>query len=405
MSIHRSLAPAGISLTLAFSMAAQAMAQPPDNIPDLVETILPATVAINVSAASGRNASPPPYERFFEEFFNTPEQGPPPGGNSMGSGFIIDGEECFIVTNNHVIEMGGAITVTLPDDRTFNATLVGTDEMTDIAVLKCDAEETLAEVRFADSDQVRIGQWTLAIGNPLGLSHTVTQGMVSQVKREIGIGPYDDFIQTDASINQGNSGGALFNRDGEVIGVNTLIMSPTGASVGLGFAVASNLAQPIAAHLIEYGEVRRGWLGVSIQPVDMDTAAAAGLDRPRGALVMDTAENGPAEAAGLQAGDIILKFNDRDILRSGDLPRVASMTPIGSDAEVTILRDGEETTLTVTLGDLNAMLNSQPTASGQDTDTDDNDAAPESAEPQSEPPAVPPIPQPRPQAPGMQPHP
>ncbi len=304
-----------------------------------------------------------PFEDFFKEF---EERDKSRKAQSLGSGFIID-KEGIVVTNNHVIENAEQITVFLSDDQRFEATLVGRDEKTDIAVLKFDPGETeLVAVDFGDSDKLSVGDWVMAIGNPFGLGGTVTAGIVSARGRDIGSGPYDDYIQTDASINRGNSGGPLFNMDGEVIGINTAIFSQSGGSVGIGFAISANLAVSVVDQLREYGRTRRGWLGVFIQEVTEDIAESLSLETASGALVSSVTEDGPAENGGVEAGDVIIAFNGNDVMRSRDLPRIVAETPVDETVTVDVIRNGEKITLNITLGELekaekNGILASAPT--------------------------------------------
>ena len=271
---------------------------------------------------------------------------------SLGSGFIVN-KAGYVVTNNHVIRDADEILIRMQDDTEFAATLVGTDPKTDIAVLKFDPRDVdVPVVKFGDSDKMRVGDWVVAIGNPFGLGGTVTAGIVSARGRDIGQGPYDDFIQTDAAINKGNSGGPLFNLDGEVIGVNTVIFSQSGGSVGIGFAVSSALADPVVKQLREFGRTRRGWLGVRIQEVTDEVAESLSLDSARGALVAHVEEKGPAKAAGIRAGDVILKFNDRDVGSMRELPKIVAQTAISKDVPVELWRGGKIVRVTANIGEL-----------------------------------------------------
>lgn len=271
---------------------------------------------------------------------------------SLGSGFVIDAENGYIVTNNHVIEDAEEVRVTFHDDTTIDAEIIGRDEKTDLAILKIDTEMTLTEVSFGDSDVIRVGDWIVAIGNPFGLGGTVTAGIISAQQRNINSGPYDDFIQTDASINRGNSGGPMFDVEGNVIGVNTAIFSPSGGSVGIGFAVPSNLAKPVIKQLIKFGHTRRGWLGVRIQKVTDDIADSLGLDKAKGALIASTTDTGPAEKAGLEPGDVILEFNGKPVKTMRGLPRIVAETAIDEKVKVKYWREGKEKTTSVTIGEL-----------------------------------------------------
>ena len=305
-----------------------------------------------------------PFEDFFEEFMDQRGQNRGQGGGqnggfppalpptSMGSGFVIDGENGYIITNNHVVRDAEEVRVTFSDDTTMKATIVGLDEKTDIAVLKVDTDKKLTGVSFGDSDVMRVGDWVLAIGNPFGLGGTVTAGIVSARQRDINSGPYDDFIQTDASINRGNSGGPMFNLEGEVIGINTAIFSPTGGSVGIGFAIPSNLAEPTIKQLIEFGRTRRGWLGVRIQTVTDEIAESLGLKKARGALVASITAGGPAEQAELKAGDIITEFDGKNVADMRALPRIVAETPIDKEVTLKYWRDGKERKAKVSIGEL-----------------------------------------------------
>ncbi len=320
-----------------------------------------------------------PFENFFEDFLQRRGgegfQAQPQ--SSLGSGFIIDAERGYIITNNHVINDADEVRVTFHDDQTVDAEIIGRDEKTDIAVLKVETDKKLSEVKLGNSDQIRVGDWILAIGNPFGLGGTVTAGIVSARARDINSGPYDDYLQTDASINRGNSGGPMFNLDGEVIGINTAIFSPSGGSIGIGFAIPSTLAKPIIAQLIEYGRTRRGWLGVRIQHVTEEIADSLGLPDTSGALVASVTKGGPSEASGLKAGDIILELNDTKGKEMRELPRLVAETKIGSKAKVTYWRDGKKATTTVNIGELekaeetglieeNAPTNQKPAQNGVD---------------------------------------
>ncbi|MEY8838688.1 Do family serine endopeptidase, partial [Cribrihabitans sp. XS_ASV171] len=291
-----------------------------------------------------------PFGEFFRQFggpegMPAPKQGPRQG---LGSGFIIEADG-LIVTNNHVVDGADKVTVRLSDDRSFEATVVGTDPLTDLALLRIDAGVDLPALEMGDSDVIRVGEDVFAVGNPFGLNQTVTTGIVSAKGRNISEGPYAEFIQTDAAINKGNSGGPLFNMEGEVIGVNSAIYSPTGGSVGLGFAVTSNIVDVVVEDLLDDGKVDRGWLGVSIQNVSPDIAAAMGLDEAQGALVSDVVEDSPAEGT-LKTGDVILSFGGKPVTSSTDLPRLVGATKSGERAQIGLLRDGEQQTVELTVG-------------------------------------------------------
>ena len=334
----------------------QSMAHDRPSFADLAEELSPAVVNISTTTVLSDQPNnfpqfPPgsPFEDFLEEFR---DRGSKRQSQALGSGFIID-KEGIVVTNNHVIETADQIRVTLHNDKTFDAVLLGRDPKTDIAVLKIEPEgEELTTVSFGDSDTLRVGEWVMAIGNPFGLGGTVTVGIVSARGRDIGNGPYDDFIQTDASINRGNSGGPLFNLDGEVIGINTAIFSQSGGSVGIGFSIASNLASNVVDQLAEYGRTRRGWLGVFIQEITPDIAESLGLEDERGALVSSVHPEGPAEAGGMKAGDVVLSFDGKDIEDMRSLPRIVAETAIGKEVVVKVLRGGDIKTLTIELGEL-----------------------------------------------------
>ena len=335
-------------------------AKGPESVAELAAKLSPAVVNIGTSrrVTTGNGMPFPDFPEGspLEDLFNdlNPNQGL---GNevmrearSLGSGFIISADG-IIVTNNHVIAGAEEVEVYLTDGSRLPARVLGTDDKTDLAVLKVDAESVLPFVSFGDSDTAVVGDWVMAIGNPFGLGGSVTLGIVSARNRDIQSGPYDQFIQTDASINQGNSGGPLFDMDGRVVGINTAIIARGGTSLGIGFAVPGNLAKPVIDQLTEFGETRRGWLGVGIQEVTADIAASLARANTHGALVIDVTAGGPAEGI-LREGDIILEFDGRRIERMRDLPRVVAETAVGSSVPVTVLRDGAETVVDVTLGRL-----------------------------------------------------
>ncbi|HZH47046.1 MAG TPA: DegQ family serine endoprotease [Roseococcus sp.] len=364
----------------------------PESFAPLVRQLLPAVVNISttqgVAPRPGRPDAPEtpqappgsPFEDFFRDFFNRnrPGQGGPEGGpnngnpgprgeaqpnqpggrpaprraQSLGSGFII-ASEGLVITNNHVIDGADEINVILQDNTTLRAELVGTDPRTDIAVLRVRHSAPLPSVPWGNSDTSDVGDWVLAIGNPFGLGGTTTAGIVSARGRDIRQGPFDDFIQTDAAINRGNSGGPLFNLRGEVIGINTAIYSPSGGSIGIGFSIPSNLARGVVTQLAESGRVRRGWLGVNIQQVTEEIAESLGLrNGTRGALIARAQEGAPAAAAGIRNGDVVLRFNNQEVRDMRSLPRIVAETPVGTSAPVVVWRDGKEETLTVVLGEL-----------------------------------------------------
>ena len=349
--------PALAGAAIMFTTINVSAAERPDSFADQVERLSPAvvnistTTIVNDAPAMDMPQFPPgsPFEDFFRNFGDKNQQR---RASSLGSGFIID-DAGIVVTNFHVIENAEEITVTLADETAFTAEVLGQDQKTDIAVLKIDPGDTdLTAVPFGDSDSLRVGDWVLAIGNPFGLGGTVTAGIVSARGRDIGNGPYDDFIQTDASINRGNSGGPLFNTDGEVIGINTAIFSQSGGSVGIGFAISSNLAKRVTTQLAEFGTTRRGWLGVFIQEVTPDIADSLGLDSAGGALVSSVNEKSPADDAGLEPGDVITSFDGKMIDKMRDLPRIVAETDIGATVDVELMRGGKMMTVQVTIGEL-----------------------------------------------------
>ena len=328
----------------------------PESFADLAEKLSPSVVNISTTTVIEQKSRempsfPPgsPFEDFFKQFDK-------PGNKkrraqSLGSGFIID-ETGFIITNNHVIDNAEKIMVILYDDTSFEATVVGKDPKTDVALLKIDPKKTkLKSVKFGDSNKLRVGDWVMAIGNPFGFGGTVTAGIVSARGRNLS-GSYDDYIQTDASINRGNSGGPLFDMKGNVVGINTAIFSQSGGSVGIGFAVSSNLAKQVTDQLKQYGRTKRGWLGVLIQEISDEIADSLDMETAMGALVSSATEGGPAEKAGVKTGDVIIKFNDIVIKNMKQLPKVVASTPVGKSVPLVILRNGKELTLNVTLGEL-----------------------------------------------------
>ncbi|MFK5981244.1 MAG: Do family serine endopeptidase [Rhizobiaceae bacterium] len=352
-----------------------AQAQGPVSVADIAENLLSAVVNISTSQkVKQRRPSTPvprvpegsPFQEFFDELFPNGRPGPngtpgrkpnstpgkpPRTVQSLGSGFVIDASG-IIITNNHVIAEADEITVNFSDGTKLVAELVGKDAKTDIAVLRVKPTGELNAVSFGDSDASRIGDWVMAIGNPFGLGGSVSLGIVSAIGRDINSGPYDNFIQTDAAINRGNSGGPLFNMAGEVIGINTAIISPSGGSIGIGFSIPSKLAASVVTQLREYGETRRGWLGVQIQTVSDEIAESLGLDKASGALVSGVVRDGPAEKSGVKSGDIILEFDGKIIQTMRDLPRIVAETSIEKVVDVLVLRQGKEETIQVTLGRL-----------------------------------------------------
>jgi serine protease Do len=348
------------ALAMLWATAAQAKTAP-DSFADLADRLLPAVVNVSTTQIVRERQLIPeipefppgsPFEEFFRDFFERQlRPNVPRRATSLGSGFIID-PNGYIVTNNHVIAEADEIKVILQDDTELDAEIVGRDAKTDVALLKVETDKPLPFLKFGDSDTARVGDWIMVIGNPFGLGGTVTAGIVSAHHRYINVGPYDDFIQTDASINRGNSGGPMFNMDGEVIGVATAIFSPSGGSVGLGFAMPSNLAQPVITQLREFGRTRRGWLGVRIQTVTDEIAESLGLEQARGALVAKVNERQPAAESGIEAGDVILEFAGRPVDDSRALQRIVAETSVGETVKVKIWREEREITLDVVTGEL-----------------------------------------------------
>ncbi|WP_306143113.1 DegQ family serine endoprotease [Roseibium sp. MMSF_3412] len=345
---------------VAFQPVQTAQAQGPVSVADLAENLADAVVNISTAqTVQGRRSVPmpqvpdgSPFQEFFEEFFNRQNRDneqAPRRVQSLGSGFVIDGTEGIIITNNHVIEGADEITANFNDGTALRAEIIGTDEKTDLAVLKVEPETPLKAVDFGDSETIRVGDWVMAIGNPFGLGGTVTVGIVSARNRDINSGPYDNFIQTDASINRGNSGGPLFDMQGNVIGINTAIISPSGGSIGIGFAIPAKTAMRVIDQLREFGETRRGWLGVRIQEVTDEIAESLAMNEAMGALVAGVTEDGPAAKAKIEAGDVIIKFDGNEVEEMRELPRMVAETAIGKEVEVVVLRKGEEVTINVIL--------------------------------------------------------
>jgi serine protease Do len=363
---RRSAAIAALTAAIIALPAWTAAARGPENIADVAEQVIDAVVNISTSQKVDARLSnmpdlPPgsPMEEFFEEFFkNRRGQGgqgdqdhTPRRINSLGSGFIIDSSG-LVVTNNHVIADADEINVILNDGTKLTAELVGRDTKSDLALLRVHPDKPLKAVKFGDSDKLRLGEWVIAIGNPFSLGGTVTAGIVSARNRDINSGPYDNYIQTDAAINRGNSGGPLFNLNGEVIGVNTAIISPSGGSIGIGFAVPSTSAVAVIEQLRQYGETRRGWLGVRIQQVTDDIAESLSIKPAHGALVAGVDDRGPAKPGGIEPGDVVVKFDGHDIKEMHDLPRIVADTPVGKEVEVVIIRKGKQETHTIKIGRL-----------------------------------------------------
>jgi serine protease Do len=331
-----------------------AMAVPMEGYADLVEAVSPSVVFIEVTGKSTRTAPQLPQglpEVFRRHFEQQMPRGEAPLQQGLGSGFLIstDGK---IVTNHHVVDGADSVTVNLADGRKFEAEVVGSDPLTDLALLKIEADVDLPAVTFGPSTDLRVGDAVVAVGNPFGLGGTVTSGIISALSRNINAGPFDEFIQTDAAINRGNSGGPLFDNEGQVIGVNTAIISPGGGSVGIGFAVPSDLAQSVIADLSDDGEVTRGWLGVQIRPMSAEVAEVLGYDVPKGAVIEAVSEDSPAEAGGLKKGDIILSFGGIDVEELRDLTRAVAMTTPDAAADVVVLRKGRKVTMSVEVGTL-----------------------------------------------------
>lgn len=349
------------ALPVTSAHAASQIHSAPGSFADMVEDLLPAVVNISSTQRADdmeqmqelpQFPEGSPFQDFFEEFMERRHAMPSMPQASLGSGFVIDAENGYVITNNHVVRDAEEIRVTFQDDETLPAEVIGTDEKTDIAVLKIDTDKKLTAVEFGNSDVLRVGDWVVAIGNPFGLGGTVTAGIISARQRDINAGPYDDFLQTDASINRGNSGGPMFDLDGKVIGINTAIFSPSGGSVGIGFAIPSALAKPVVDQIIKYGRTRRGWLGVRIQQVTDEIAESLGLAKATGALVATITPGGPAEKAGLEAGDIILEFNGHKVDEMRELPRLVAESQIDAPATVTYWRNNKKGTAKVKVGEL-----------------------------------------------------
>jgi serine protease Do len=340
-----------------------ARAAGPESVANAAERLLPAVVNISttqkVDSTMGQVPPPnlpenSPFKEFFDDFFEKQQregEQPQRKVSSLGSGFVID-PKGVIVTNNHVIEGAEEIEVKFPDGLSLKAKLLGKDTKTDLAVLKVESALPLPFVAFGNSDKLRVGDWVMAIGNPFGLGGSLTLGIVSARNRDINAGPYDDFIQTDAAINRGNSGGPLFNMDGDVVGINTAIISPSGGSIGIGFSVPANTAKIVIDQLRQYGETRRGWLGVKIQTISPEIADNLGLGTAEGALVSDVVATGPAEKAGIRAGDVIVSFDSKPIREMRDLPRLVADTPVDKSVPVVVIRAKAKQTFNVTLGRL-----------------------------------------------------
>ena len=344
-----------LSIFFCFSFSVYSNSQSvPESFADLAERLMPSVVNISTTQTVVTNNNPfpftfppgSPFEDMFREF-GTPQERK---SSALGSGFIID-EKGLVVTNNHVIQDAEDILVIVNGDQEFKAKVIGADPLSDIAVLQLETEDKFIPVAFGDSDKARIGDWVIAIGNPFGLGGTVTSGIISARNRSIGLSRYEDYIQTDASINSGNSGGPLFDMNGNVIGINTAILGRSG-SVGIGFSIPSNSAKLVIDQLIEFGETKRGWLGVRIQDVTQEIADVEKLDEPRGALVASVAENSPSDKGGIKAGDIILEFNEVRINQMKELPAIVAKTKVGTRVQVKIWRNKKEITKSILLGRL-----------------------------------------------------
>ena len=374
--IRRVTAALMLGTALVVTPALEAQATPETFAPlaeKISDSVVNITTTTTVSARSGPAPVVPegsPFEDFFRDFMDRGEGQQPRRSQALGSGFVIS-EDGYIVTNNHVIDGADEISIEFFNGDSLEAEVVGSDPKTDIALLKVDSDAPLVPVPFGNSDGASVGDWVMAMGNPLGQGFSVSAGIVSARNRELS-GTYDDYIQTDAAINRGNSGGPLFNMEGEVVGVNTAILSPTGGSIGIGFAMSSNVVTKVVDQLKEFGETRRGWLGVRIQNVTDDIAESIGLADARGALVTDVPE-GPAEEAGMQAGDVIISFNDAEVADSGELVRRVGDAQVGATVPVTVWRDGETAELAIELG-RREEAEAVPVAAGRD--------APEEAEEQ-----------------------
>jgi len=326
----------------------------PGSFADLAERLMPSVVNISTTQIITTRTNPFPFEfppgSPFEDLFRDFGQPQERKTNALGSGFIID-KDGIIVTNNHVIQGAEDIFVIVNGEKEYAAEIVGTDPLSDIAVLKIKSDQKFSPVKFGDSDSARVGDWVIAIGNPFGLGGTVTSGIISARNRSIGLSRYEDYIQTDASINSGNSGGPLFDMKGDVIGINTAILGQSG-SIGIGFSIPSNSAKKVINQLIEFGETKRGWLGVRIQIVTKEIAEAEGLDKPVGALVVSVAENSPSDKAGIKSGDIIIEFDGKKINEMRELPKIVAETEVGTTVDVKVWRNKREVIKKIKLGRL-----------------------------------------------------
>ena len=367
-----------LTFVLAFSFSIQSNSKSvPASFADLAERLMPSVVNISTTQTVKTTSNPfpfqfppgSPFEDMFKEF-GTPQERK---SSALGSGFIID-EKGIVVTNNHVIQNAEDIIVRVNGDKDYKAKVIGADPLSDIAVLQLKTKDKFTPVSFGDSDKARIGDWVIAIGNPFGLGGTVTSGIISARNRSIGLSRYEDYIQTDASINSGNSGGPLFDMNGDVIGINTAILGRNG-SIGIGFSIPANDAKIVIEQLIEFGETKRGWLGVRIQDVTQEIADVEKLDEPRGALVASVAENSPSEKGGIKAGDIILEFNGVRINQMKELPTIVAKTKVGTKVKVKVWRNKKEITKTILLGRLETSddfkVNDKQTEAPKDIIIDD----------------------------------
>ncbi len=361
---HCGVSAAALALLLIAAplLVTASFARGPASVADVAEGLQDAVVNISTTqtlkgstenAPNGPGPKGSPFEEFFDDFFDDQDsEGLPRKVSSLGSGFVID-PSGLVVTNNHVIEGADEIIINFTNGTKLKVTkILGHDPKTDLALLKVEPKKPLKAVEFGDSGKMRVGDWVMAVGNPFGLGGSVTVGVISATKRDINAGPYDDFLQTDAAINRGNSGGPLFNMDGQVIGVNTAIISPTGGSIGIGFAVPSNSAVQVVDQLKQYGETRRGWLGVQVQNVTEEIATSLGLQEPKGALVAKVSPDSPAAAAGIEPSDVILKFDGQPIDTMRSLPRAVAATKIGKSVAVEVVRKGQAMALNATIGRL-----------------------------------------------------
>ncbi|MBF0140349.1 MAG: DegQ family serine endoprotease [Magnetococcales bacterium] len=372
-----------LGLTVLFLLVAVSLVGSPtptraDGLPELTELVKrlkPSVVNIHASRkmdAEGGNGRNPfegtPFEHFFKQFNDQMPRDRMESQN-LGSGFVID-PEGFILTNHHVVDGADKITVRFPDEREFSAKIIGSDSKTDLALIRIETGEKLPVVTLGDSNASEVGAWVMAIGNPFGLDATVTVGIISAKGRIIGSGPYDDFIQTDAAINPGNSGGPLFDMQGKVVGINTAIFSRSGGNMGIGFAIPINLAKSVVNQLKTNGHVTRGWLGIGIQTVTPELAQALGLKDPKGALITHVMPGGPGEKAGLKTGDVILKFDGREISRMRELPTMVAATEVGKKTNLDVLRDGKHIKMSATTGEMPHEEEADPTKTNSKADSD-----------------------------------